>query len=438
MRALHRTLLGGLLVGLAAPPAARAQAGGQMVDRIAAVVGTRAILASQVDERLVLLQSQGQSVPADSAGRAAARRRILDRMVEEELLVQQAERDTTVKVTEQEIQDQVEQSVQNVRRQFASEIEFQQQLRLANFGSVEEWRRWLTDQQRRETLTQRLLETQRQKGKLRPIPPTDAQMREFWEQNQGQAQRRPATVSFRQIVVTPAPDSAARAHTRQTAESLLAALRGGADFAEAARRYSRDSVSAQNGGSLGWFRRGIMVKAFENAVFRLRPGEISEPVETEFGFHVIQLERAQPAEVMARHILLMPVISPAQVAIARRLADSVHARLAAGAPFDSLARAVGDPNEPKLAEAVPVGQLPPEYQRLVAADSALGLKPVFPINAGSERPKFAVLELTERQAEGELTFDDVKDRIRQQLGQDLAIKHYLDQLRRQTYIDIRR
>lgn len=438
MRALHRTLLGGLLVGLAAPAAAGAQAGGQMVDRIAAVVGTRAILASQVDEQLVLLQSQGQSVPPDSAGRAAARRRILDRMIEEELLVQQAERDTTVKVTEQEIQDQVEQSVQNVRRQFASEIEFQQQLRLANFGSVEEWRRWLTDQQRRQTLTQRLLETQRQKGKLRPIPPTDAQMREFWEQNQGQAQRRPATVSFRQIVVTPAPDSAARAHTRQTAESLLAALRGGADFAEAARRHSRDSVSAQNGGSLGWFRRGIMVKAFENAVFRLRPGEISEPVETEFGFHVIQLERAQPAEVMARHILLMPVISPAQVDIARRLADSVHARLAAGAPFDSLARAVGDPNEPKLAEAVPVGQLPPEYQRLAAADSALGLKPVFSINEGSERPKFAVLELTERQSEGELTFDDVKDRIRQQLGQDLAIKHYLDQLRRQTYIDIRR
>lgn len=407
------------------------------MDRIVAVVGTRAILTSQVDEQLVLLQSQGQPFPPDSAGRAEARRRILDRMIEEELLVQQAERDTTIKVTDQEIQDQVEQSVQNVRRQFASELEFQEQLRQANFGSVEEWRRWLTDQQRRQILTQRLLEVQRQKGKLRPIPPTDAQMRAFWEQNRGQVQRRPPVVSFRQIVVTPKPDSAARAQTLQLAESLVAVLHGGVDFATLARQYSRDSVSAQNGGELGWFRRGVMVKSFENAVFRLRPGEISDPVETEFGFHIIQLQRAQPAEVLARHILLTPAIAPTQVDIARRLADSVHARLAAGAPFDSLARAAGDPNESKLAEAVPVSQLPPDYQQLVNADTTLGLKPVFTIGPESERPKFAILEVTERQAEGEVTFEDVKDRIRERLGQDLAIKHYLDQLRRQTYIDIR-
>src|SRR5438874_102621 len=182
----------------------------QTLDRIVAVVGTRPILASQIEEEMVQQQAQGQPLPTDSAGLAVLRRQILDRLVELEILVQQAERDTSIKVTDQEVLDQVEQTYQNVRKQFSSENDFRDQIRQARFGSVEEWRRWLGDQQRRQLLAQRLIEAQRQKGKLRPIPPTEAQMREFWDQNKDQQPKRPATVSFRQIVVKPAPDSAAR------------------------------------------------------------------------------------------------------------------------------------------------------------------------------------------------------------------------------------
>src|SRR5216110_606494 len=142
------------------------------VDRILAIVGSKPILASQVEEQLVLAQAQGLKVPSDSAGREAARRQILTQMVEEELLVQQAERDTTIKVSDQEVQDQVEQTVQNVRKQFTAVTEFQAQLRAAGFVSEEEWRRWLADQQRRGILQKRLLDQLREKGKLRPIPPT--------------------------------------------------------------------------------------------------------------------------------------------------------------------------------------------------------------------------------------------------------------------------
>src|SRR5206468_7387621 len=83
--------------------------------------------------------------------------------VDEELIVQQAERDTTIKVTEQEVQDAVEQTVQNVRKQFTSITEFKAQLRAAGFVSEEEWRRWLADQQRRSILQQRLIEDLKQK-----------------------------------------------------------------------------------------------------------------------------------------------------------------------------------------------------------------------------------------------------------------------------------
>ncbi|MGH7607656.1 MAG: peptidylprolyl isomerase, partial [Gemmatimonadales bacterium] len=221
------------------------------------------------------------------------------------------------------------------------------------------------------------------------------------------------------------------------AESLVVALRGGADFASAARRFSDDSATRDKGGELGWFRRGVMVREFEDVAFRLRPGAISDIVVTSFGLHIITVDRAQPAEILARHILISPDISPAQVEIARRLADSVHALLARGASFDSLARRYADPEEPKLAEEAPLTQLPPEYQTLLAADTTLGLKPVVMTGAGTPRPKFVILDITARHGEGELSYEDVQARIRQSLGEQKAIRHYIDQLREQTYVDIR-
>lgn len=431
-----------LLLALFTASVATTAAAQQSIDRIVAIVGTRPILASQIEEEMVQAQAQGQTLPPDSAGRAAMRRQILDRLIEVELLVQQAQRDTSIKVTDQEVLDQVEQTYQNVRKQFSSETEFRDQIRQARFGSVEEWRRWLADQQRRELYAQRLIESQRQKGKLRPIPPTEAQMREFWEQNRAQQPRRPATVSFRQIVIRPVADSVAKRIAYQRAESLVVELRRGGDFAAAAKRFSGDSASAAQGGELGWFRRGLMVKEFEDMAFRLRPGEISPVVETSFGFHIIKVERTQPAEILARHILIVAEISAAQVALARRLADSLHDALARGAgsaSFDSLAKVFADPLEPKLAEDAPLTELPPEYQQLLSRDTTRGLKPVIAEGgeANTRRQKFVVLEVTGRHDAGDLTFEDVKLRIRQSLGDQLAIRHYIDQLKRQTYIDIR-
>ena len=429
-----------ILLALLTAFAVTTAAAQQTIDRIVAIVGTRPILASQIDEEMVQAQAQGQPAPTDSAGRALMRRQILDRLVELEILVQQAQRDTSIKVTDQEVLDQVEQTYQNVRKQFASETEFRDQIRQARFGSVEEWRRWLADEQRRQLFAQRLIESQRQKGKLRPIPPTEAQMREFWEQNKAQQPRRPATVSFRQIVIRPVPDSLAKRRAYQRAESLVVELRHGADFAAAAKRFSGDSASAAQGGELGWFRRGVMVKEFEDIAFRIRPGEISPVVETPFGFHIIKVERTQPAEILARHILITPDISAEQVALARHLADSLHDVLAhgsSGASFDSLAKVYADPQEPKLAEDAPLTDLPPEYQKILTSDTIVGLKAVIAQGADTPRPKYVVLEVTARHDAGDLAFEDVKLRIRQTLSDQLAIRHFIEQLRRQTYIDIR-
>jgi foldase protein PrsA len=96
---------------------------------------------------------------------------------------------------------------------------------------------------------------------------------------------------------------------KEDAEKILAGLKAGADFAETAAKESDDYMSAQEGGDLGWFGKGTMVKEFEDAVFALEKGGISDLVKTQFGWHIIRLddtkeEGGEVTEVRASHILV--------------------------------------------------------------------------------------------------------------------------------------
>jgi peptidyl-prolyl cis-trans isomerase SurA len=408
-----------------------------VVDRVVAVVGNRPVLASQVDEELFSRQSQGVKLPDNAEGLRAIRQQIVTSIIDEELLVQEAMRDTSIKVTDEEIASGVEEQVRKVRTNFKSEVDYAAELQKAGFQTPEEYRRWLTDQQRRAAYQNRLIEKLRNDGKLKSVAATEKEMKEYFEEQKASLGTRPATVSFRQIVVTPMPSPAAKARTKAEADSIVLELRRGADFAVAARRFSQDPGSKEQGGSLNWFRRGVMVPEFERVAFTLRPGMISDPVESPFGYHIIQVERVQPAEVQARHILLVPHIDSAQVDSARARADSIRSALIAGASFDSLQRLYHDRSAERQAESVPVTKLPENYAKVVGDSVAPGtFLPVFTM-PGSGRDQFVVLQVTDRRPEGEIRYEDVHDRIREQLGQQLAIRRYLGRLRRSTYVEIR-
>jgi parvulin-like peptidyl-prolyl isomerase len=106
---------------------------------------------------------------------------------------------------------------------------------------------------------------------------------------------------------------------RARAEEVLRRARAGEDFAALAKTFSADRANKNTGGELGWFGAGEMVKEFETAAFRLKPGEISDIVETQFGFHIIKVderrtqtsEGGRPSEqVRARHILILYNAAP--------------------------------------------------------------------------------------------------------------------------------
>jgi peptidyl-prolyl cis-trans isomerase SurA len=424
----------------AAAPAAAQQDPFTPVDRIVAVVGATPISQSRVDEEFNLivaeLQRVGRPVPQEPEEIASYRLDIVNRLIDDELLIQQALRDTTVKVTDQQVRTSVDAAMRQMRGQFTSETEFRRQLQLAGLGTPEEYRRFVGEQVRRDLMKQQLIQRLRERQQIRSVPPTEEEIREYYESTKAQQPRRPATVSFRAVLVRPEPSLAAKASALALADSVLRLVRSGGDFATLARRFSDDPASAQDGGDLGWFRRGRMVAQFEAAAFRLRPGQVSDIVETPFGFHIIQVERIEPAEIKARHILFAPEITEADLAAAQARADSAVEALRRGAPLDSLLRRYHDPLEQSLFEDVPPENLPEALS--TAVQGALPGDVIGPVRLDeSGRQRFAAILFEGARPEGEYTYEELYDRLRSSLSEGSAVRRYVEELRRNTYVDIR-
>jgi peptidyl-prolyl cis-trans isomerase D len=124
---------------------------------------------------------------------------------------------------------------------------------------------------------------------------TDAQVAEFYEKNIERFKVK-EQVKARHILIKVAPEASAEEIEKARSEILdiLKQVKSGSDFAELAKKFSQ-GPSNSSGGDLGWFGHGSMVKAFEDAAFALKPGEVSEPVRTRFGFHLIKTEDYKPA-----------------------------------------------------------------------------------------------------------------------------------------------
>ena len=410
---------------------------GEVTDRIIAIVGRTPILQSELDEKYYT-GLRGRTEPSDPADREALRKQVLQEMIDEELLYQLALTDTTVKVTDEEVTSAVDEQIRNIRRSLPNDDSLRAQLRATGFLSIEEYRRWLTDTQRRQLITSSLIKQLQGSGKIKPVIPTDAELRAVYEQERGR-QRRPQSVTFRQIVIAPKPSEEARARAVALADSILSELRKGGDFATAARRFSADPVSKEQGGSLGWFRRGVMYKSFEDVAFNLRPGIVSNPVETPYGLHLIQVERVQPSEISARHILISPEITQADADSTEALAQRIRTALMQGASYDSIARIHHDAMEEREVQDLPADKLLPVYTTAFQGVEAGGYPEVVRLEFPQDpiRSKFAVIQLVERNDAGEYRFEDVKDQLRRSLGERLAIRRYLDKLRNATYVEIR-
>jgi peptidyl-prolyl cis-trans isomerase SurA len=422
-------------------PIAQGDSGALPVDYVAAVVGDRPILWTELMEEFNERRARGLKPPTDSAEQIALARSILVEMIDEEVIVQHALRDTSVHVADLDVQNAADAQMKRVRGQFKSDAEFAQALKSGGFGTPEEYKRWMHEKSRRNALQEKLFAKLRQNGKIVPVPVSEKDVSEAFEKSKDNLPKRPPTVTFRQLVVAARPSDAAKAAAKAKADSLLIEVRKGGDFEQIAKRESMDPSSKELGGDLGWNRRGAMVPAFEQWMFALAPGQTSPVVETTFGYHIIRVDRVQPGEVKARHILIRPRIDSADVAAAKVRADSASALWQAGVPFDSLVKRFHDSDaleETGSLQPFDRAQLPESYRTAFEGKGSNAFIVPFPIDdPARSAKKYVVAQIIKSDDGGEYTISDFRNQIRDQLSQERGMRRVIDQMRKDLYVSIR-
>jgi peptidyl-prolyl cis-trans isomerase SurA len=406
------------------------------IDRVVAVVGDQTVLWSEVLTAINQRRAQGLQLPTDSVGQAALAHTVLGELVDEEILVQKA-KEMKLEVTDADITAGADRQIKQVRSQFTSDDEYRAELKKAGLGTPDEYRKSLIEQYRRQNLQQKAFAELRKKAK--PVNVTEEQVTAAFERSRADLQKRPASITFRQIVVAPHASPASKAKAKAHIDSLLVEIRKGGDFEQIAKRESMDPGTKQLGGDLGWNRRGSgLVPEFEAMMFALRPGDVSPVIETAFGYHIIKADRVQSAEVKARHILIAPVIDSADVAAAKVEADTVAAQWRRGVPYDTLVAKHHDPTEEKgVLQPFPRDSLPPSYTAAVATAKAGDITAPFQLANPRGQPKYAVLQIVTATDAGEYKESEIRDQIRAQLSDERSIRQLLDDMRKQTYVSLR-
>jgi peptidyl-prolyl cis-trans isomerase SurA len=417
------------------------------LDAIVAVVGDQPITRFDLREALLAKIQRGEvKEPADSAAEATLQRDVLDDLIQDELLIQKA-KDLKIEVLDAEITPDVDRQVKETRARFPNESEFRNALVKASLGTPEEYRRFLMDQFRRQVTRQKVLRKLNTDGKIVPINVTEAEISAEFEKAKEFIPKKPATVTFKQIVIAPQATAAAREAARLKAEAVLAEIKAGADFEKIAKRESMDPQTRETGGDIGWARRGENLPDFDRWLFgnpflaALAPGQMSPVVELPFGFYIIRVDRVQPGEVKAHQIVIAPKIDSVDVARAQKLADSVAKLWTSGVPFDTLAKKYHDyagKEETSILTPWVRDSLPQTYQK-----AFLDKKPqdivAFQIPGSAQRPdvpKFVVAQLLTAEDAGERTLDEMRTAVRSELAQRGGIRRYIDSLKKQTYVAV--
>jgi parvulin-like peptidyl-prolyl isomerase len=415
-----------------APPVP-APGGEELVDRVVAVVGDTALLLSDLRTAVQQAQTAGATLPTDPVQRDAFMSRILDDRVNALLLVEAA-RDAGITADDDQINGLVDTQVSRILQSFGGS---QQQLdaALATDGMTMSQYRELLAQQFRDDQLVRSFMSERMRARARPVISED-EIRAAFEERRAQLGNRPARITFSQVLVRPEADDSADAAARREAEDVMKQLREGGEWEVLARRFSDDPGSKEAGGELGWVKQdGQMVPEFERAVFAARPGDVVG-VKTQFGYHVLQVRRAQGAERQVRHILVSPEITPSDVERARVRADSVATALREGATLRTLARAYGTPENEIEIPPQDVDNLPPAYREPLAEAQAGDVAGPFRVPGAGEE-NWAVVKVSNRRPAGEFVLEDVRQQLLEGLQEQRMMAQIVEDLRSSIYVSIR-
>lgn len=289
----------------------------QPADKILAVVGrSRIILNSELENSVAQMKQGGTDVDEEM------KCTMLQQMILQKMLVEQAERDSVL-VTDEEVEGTLDNRVRYFISLYGSKEKLEQVSGKTVYQLKEDYR---------DAVRETMIAEKMQGQILQHVKITPAEVKNFYDKIPADSLPFfPATVEMGQIVIDPPVSPELEQYAREKLEKIRKDIvEGGADFELQANLNSQDPGSRDNGGDLGVVSRKDLVPEFSAAAFKLQNGEISQIVKTKYGYHIIQMVRRQGEDAHLRHILIKPEITTADFQKALLKLDSVRAELISG------------------------------------------------------------------------------------------------------------
>lgn len=298
----------------------------KVVDEIVGIVGSEPILLSEVEE-----QAQQDFMNGTGLRDDASKCELFEELLFQKMLLDQAGKDS-LEISDDQVESEMDRRMQYFIVQAGGERELEDYLGM----TIPEIKKNF-----RENIRKQLLIQQMQQTIISRVKVTPSEVKSFYKEiPKDSLPLVPSEVEYAQIVLKPKPSPAEIQAARLKAQKIRDEISRGSSFCLKAKLESEDIASAQNCGELGFLRREDLVPEFSAAAFRLKTSsEISEVVESDFGFHIIQLIEKRGELANFRHILIRPKVGDSELESAAQLLDSLSLVLKADSTqFGALAQ----------------------------------------------------------------------------------------------------
>lgn len=266
----------------------------KVVDQIVSIVGSNIILKSDIEKMYMDQQAQGITTDGDM------KCEILENFLIDKLLIAEAELDTLIEVTPSQVNQQMDGQLQMYISHFGSEQAVEDYFKKPIAAIKSEMQ---------DVIRNQLLSSQMQQKIIQDVTATPSEVRNFYRTlPEEEIPVIPAQYEYAQITVKPQIELEEENRVKAELRELKRRIESGSSFAAMAVMYS-EGPSANDGGEIGYQGRGQLDPAYASAAFNLKGDKISNVVESEFGYHIIQLIDRQGDKVNTRHILMKPKVS---------------------------------------------------------------------------------------------------------------------------------
>lgn len=419
-----------LLVLLSFSPA---MAERDVIDKIIVVVGDQIILASELASQIQLYTFQTGKQPKTQAEFDKLQKDILDQMVNDQLFLIEAKKDTSIKLRDEEIDMALDDQLSRLAQNFNSDEDFQAALQAEGL-TVRDLRKRYRDDIRNQLLRQRFIQR-----KLMDVSISRHEVEEFYNEFKDSIPVQPEAVRLAHILLTITPSPKVEDSVREFATELRQRILDGADFAAISAQYSSGGAGA-NGGDLGFVNKDDVVPEFGRAAFNLAVGDISGVIRTQFGYHIIKNEGKRGDQLHLRHVLLSVTPTAADSARTVALADSLLQAAQAGADFAEMAKVFSQDNDTRASGGelgwFAVDKLPPEFAKFVVGWKTPGeyRGPVF------TQYGVHILKLLEYQEEHTYDLANDYDKIKELARQNktgILVDNWIKDIKAHSYIEYR-